>query len=71
MLRWARWLQALIIITVIVVLTLAVTKVVDDWSDWVVLGAIVFTTLGGAVAIHHRQYPTKKRAFTRDADSEW
>jgi uncharacterized membrane protein YeiH len=71
MLRWARWLQVLIIVTVIAVLTLAVTKVVDDWSDWVVLGMIVFTTIGGAVAIHHRQYPTKKRTFTRDADSEW
>ena len=67
----ARWLQALILISVVVVLTLAVTKVVSDWSDWVVLGAIVFTTLGGAVAIHQRQYPTKKRAYTRDADSEW
>ena len=67
----ARWLQALILGTVIVVLTLAVTKTVSDWSDWVVLGAIVFTTIGGAVAVHHRQYPTKKRAYTRDADSNW
>jgi hypothetical protein len=71
MLAWARWLQALILIVVIVALALVVTSVVDDWSDWVVLGAVVFTTIGGAVAIHHRQYPTKKRAFTRDADSDW
>ena len=71
MLAWARWLQVLIIVVVIVALSLVVTSVVDDWSDWVVLGMVVFTTIGGAVAIHHRQYPTKKRAFTRDADSDW
>ena len=71
MLSWARWLQALILIVVIVALALVVTSVVDDWSDWVVLGMVVFTTIGGAVAIHQRQYPTKKRAFTRDADSDW
>jgi hypothetical protein len=70
-LNWPRWIQALILVSVVVVLTLAVTKVADNWSDWVVLGAIVFTAIGGAVAIHRRQYPTRKRAYTRDSDSRW
>ena len=54
-----------------VVLALAVTSVVDNWADWVVLGVIVVAVIGVVIAVNNRQYPTKKRAFTRDSDSKW
>ena len=44
-LRFAFWFQALIVVAIIVVLALAVTNVVDNWSDWVVLGVIVGTSV--------------------------
>jgi uncharacterized protein (DUF983 family) len=64
-------MQGLILAAIVVVLALAVTDVVDNWSDWVVLGVIVGTTLAVAFTIMNRQYPTKKRRFTRDSDSDW
>jgi hypothetical protein len=64
-------MQGLILVAIVVVLALAVTDVVDNWSDWVVLGVIVGTTLAVAFTIMNRQYPTKKRRFTRDSDSNW
>jgi hypothetical protein len=44
---------------------------VDDWSDWVVFGGILFAVAGFMVAINRRQYPTRKRTFTRDSESRW
>jgi hypothetical protein len=70
-LRFTRGMQVLIVIALIVVLVLAITDVVSDWSDWVVLGGIIVATVGFAIAITNRQYPTKKRAFTRDSRSDW
>jgi hypothetical protein len=70
-LRLTRGIQVLALIALIVVLVLAVTDVVSDWSDWVVLGGIVVATIGFAIAITNRQYPTKKRSFTRDSHSDW
>lgn len=64
-------MQGLILAAIVVVLALAVTDVVDNWSDWVVLGVIVGTTLAVAFTIMNRQYPTRKRRFTRDSDSKW
>jgi uncharacterized membrane protein len=64
-------MQGLILAAIVVVLALAVTDVVDNWSDWVVLGVIVGTTLAVAFTIMNRQYPTKKRRFTRGPDSRW
>jgi uncharacterized membrane protein len=64
-------MQVLILVAIVVVLALAVTDVVDNWSDWVVLGVIVGTTLAVAFTIMNRQYPTRKRRFTRDSDSNW
>ena len=63
--------QVVAIVVVIAGLAYVVSGSADDWSDWVVLGAIVFTALGMAIAVHQRQYPTKKRTFTRDSDSRW
>jgi hypothetical protein len=65
------WFQALLVALLVGVLALAVTDVVDNWSDWLVLGVIVFTTIAVAFTVYNRQYPTKKRSFTRESDSEW
>ena len=69
--RFTRGMQVLALVLLIVVLVLAVTDTVSDWSDWVVLGGIIVATVGFAIAITNRQYPTKKRAFTRDSRSKW
>ena len=52
-------------------LVLAVTSVVDGWEDWVVLGGIIVAVVGVMVAVNSRQYPTRKRTFTKDSDSKW
>jgi hypothetical protein len=70
-LRWALWFQALIVVAIIVVAALAITDVVDNWSDWVVLGVIVGTTIAVAHTVMNRQYPTRKRTITRDSKSDW
>ena len=44
---------------------------VDDWTDWAVFGGILFAVAGFMVAINRRQYPTRKRTFTRDSESRW
>jgi xanthine/uracil permease len=64
-------MQALILAAIVVAAVLAVTDVVDNWSDWVVLGVIVGTVIAVAFTVMNRQYPTRKRRFTRDSDSDW
>jgi hypothetical protein len=64
-------MQGLGVLLLAAVLVLSTTQVVDNWSDWVVLGVIVVTVIAVAFAVYNRQYPTKKRAFTRDSDSDW
>ncbi len=51
------------------VVVVAAIAIADDWSDYVVFGAFFLTLMGFAIAINKRQYPTKKRGFTRDSDS--
>jgi lysylphosphatidylglycerol synthetase-like protein (DUF2156 family) len=70
-LRFPLWMQALLVVMLAVVLALAVTDVVSDWSDWVVLGGIFVAVFGMMVAVNRRQYPTEKRKFTRDSSSRW
>ena len=65
------WIQALIVAVIVAGLALVVTDVVDNWSDWVVLGVIVGTTIAVAFTVMNRQYPTRKRSFRRDSDSDW
>jgi uncharacterized protein (DUF983 family) len=64
-------MQVLILAAILVVAVLAVINVVDNWSDWVVLGVIVGTTIAVSFAVMNRQYPTRKRRVTRDSDSDW
>ncbi len=69
--RFPLWMQALLVVMLAVVLALAVTDVVSDWSDWVVLGGIFAAVIGTMIAVNRRQYPTGKRSFTRDDSSRW
>ena len=69
--RFPLWMQALLVVLLAVVLALAVTDVVSDWSDWVVLGGIIVAVVGMMIAVNRRQYPTGKRSFTRDDKSRW
>jgi protein-S-isoprenylcysteine O-methyltransferase Ste14 len=70
-LRFPRWMQALLVALLVVVLALVVTDTVSDWSDWVVLGGIIVAVVGMMIAVNRRQYPTAKRSFTRDDKSRW
>ena len=70
-LRFPRWMQALLFLMLVAVLVLAVTSVVSNTADWIVLGGIVVAVIGLMIAVNRRQYPTRKRTFTRDSDSRW
>jgi cytochrome bd-type quinol oxidase subunit 2 len=48
-----------------------VFKVAANWADWVVLGMIVITVFGAAVAIYPRRYPTRKRAYSRSSEDKY
>ena len=70
--RFPVWLQALVVLSVVgLIVVLGVTSVVDGWEDWVVLGGILIAVGGVAVAVNNRRYPTRKRTFTKDSDSQW
>jgi membrane protein YdbS with pleckstrin-like domain len=70
-LRFPVWMQALLVILLAAVLAVAIVTVVDGWADWVVLGGILVAVFGMMVAVNRRQYPTRKRSFTKDSDSKW
>jgi cytochrome bd-type quinol oxidase subunit 2 len=48
-----------------------VFKVAANWADWVVLGMIVLTAFGAAIAVYPRRYPAQKRAYTRSSDDKF
>jgi len=70
-LRFPLWMQALLVVLLAAVLAVAVVSVVDGWADWVVLAGILVAVIGTMVAVNRRQYPTRKRSFTKDSDSKW
>ena len=70
-LRFPVWMQALLVVLLAAVLAVAVVSVVDGWADWAVLGGILVAAIGMMVAVNRRQYPTRKRSFTKDSDSKW
>ena len=69
--RFPLWMQALLVVVLAVVLAVAVLSVVDGAADWIVLGGIVVAAIGTMIAVNNRRYPTRKRSFTKDADSKW
>ncbi|MEA2439912.1 MAG: hypothetical protein QOH76_1336 [Thermoleophilaceae bacterium] len=65
---WVQLLAAGLFLGVIVV---AAVLIADSWADYVVFGAFFLTFVGFAIAVNKRQYPTKKRGFTRESDDRW
>jgi hypothetical protein len=65
---WVQLLAAGLFLGVIVV---AAILIADSWADYVVFGVVVLTFVGFAIAVNKRQYPTKKRGFTRESDDRW
>jgi hypothetical protein len=61
--------QIALTIVICAALIYAVVKVATDWSDWIVFGVIVLTAIGAAIAVNQRQYPTRKRAYTRSSEN--
>jgi hypothetical protein len=41
----------------------------DSWADWVVFGVVALTAFGAALAVHHREHPARKRAFSRSSEN--
>jgi hypothetical protein len=60
--------QVLVFLAIVAGLAWAVLSNMNNWADWVVFGVIVLTTIGAAIAIYPRRYPTKKRTFIRHSD---
>jgi hypothetical protein len=57
-----------VVVAVAALMAYIVITVADGWADWVVLGVIVAGVYGGAVAAHHRIYPSCRRTFIRHWD---
>ncbi|HVS28629.1 MAG TPA: hypothetical protein VHE14_03700 [Solirubrobacteraceae bacterium] len=61
-------IQATLALLVSIGLIYLVVEVAGNkWYEWVIFGVIVMTGFGAAVAINHRKYPTRKRAYTRQS----
>jgi cytochrome bd-type quinol oxidase subunit 2 len=60
--------QVLVFLAIVAALAWAVLSSMDNWADWVVFGVIVLTTLGAAIAVYPRRYPTKRRTFVKHSD---
>src|SRR3954447_13643701 len=60
--------QAATLLLIVAGLVWLVISNADDWSDWVVFGVIVLTTVGAAGAIYQRRYPTNRRTFVRHSE---
>lgn len=41
----------------------------DSWGDWVVFGVVTLTAFGAALAVHHREHPARRRAFSRSSEN--
>lgn len=52
-------------------IAVAAILIADEWADYIVFAVFFLTFVGFAIAVNKRQYPTKKRSFTRDSDSRW
>ena len=61
--------QALAMAGLVAGLGYLVVSSADSWGDWVVFAVVTLTAFGAALAVHHREHPTRKRAFSRSSDS--
>jgi O-antigen/teichoic acid export membrane protein len=64
-------LQMIALALVFAACVFLVLKVAVNWGSWVVLGVIVVTAIGAAIAIYPRRYPSQKRSYTRSSDEKY
>ena len=65
------WVQLLFAAVFLGIIAAAGIAIADNWADYIVFAVFFITFVGFAIAINKRQYPTKKRGFTRDSESNW
>lgn len=65
-----RVVQLAIVGVVAVALAVVVARNADSWADWVVLGVIVLTTFGFAVAVAPNLYARRKRTISRSSQRD-
>jgi uncharacterized membrane protein YecN with MAPEG domain len=65
------WVQLLLAAVFLGILAAAAIAIADNWADYIVFAVFFITFVGFAIAVNKRQYPTRKRGFTRDSDSNW
>ena len=59
--------QRLALAGLVIGLGYLVVSSADSWGDWVVFGVLVITAFGAALAVHQREHPTGRRAFSRSS----
>jgi hypothetical protein len=64
-------IQVIVLALIFAICIYVVFKIAADWSDWVILGMILITAFGAAVALYPRQYPGGRRAYTRRSDDKY
>jgi hypothetical protein len=60
--------QGLALAGLVIGLGYLVVSSADSWGDWVVFGVVALTAFGAALAVHHREHPSGRRAFSRSSD---
>jgi hypothetical protein len=60
--------QRLALAGLVIGLGYLVVSSADSWGDWVVFGVLLVTAFGAALAVHHREHPAGRRAFSRSSD---
>ena len=65
----SRVAQAVAMAGLVAGLAYLVVSSADSWGDWVVFGVVAMTAFGAALAVHHREHPTRKRSFTRSSET--
>lgn len=61
--------QAVAMAGLVAGLAYVVVSSADSWGDWVVFGVVTLTAFGAALAVHHREHPARKRAFSRSSET--
>ncbi len=63
-----RLVQGAIVLAVAIAGGYAVLSNVDGWEDYVVMGVLLLTTLGFAIAVAPKVYARRDRTISRSSD---
>ena len=61
-------MQVAIVLAVAIAGAYAVLSNVDGWEDYVVMGVLLMTTLGFAIAVAPKVYARRERTISRNSD---